>query len=134
MMFPNPESDYHSKYADIDQTNNVTGIKVPRIDEILEAYPEMFDVNERIEALRELDGLVYAQYPYILNWYGPFYRILYWNRFGMPESYMTKFGGGGGDILATWWYDKDKDTTLEEALKKKTALPVGETEVRYWVE
>jgi microcin C transport system substrate-binding protein len=133
MLFPNPEADYHSRYADIEQTNNVTGIKDPRIDEILEAYPKMFDVNKRIEALRELDGLIYKQYPYILNWYGPFSRVLYWNRFGMPESYVTKFGGAGSDILSSWWYDKEKDRVLEEAMKKKTALPVGETEVRYWL-
>jgi microcin C transport system substrate-binding protein len=131
MIFPNVESDFHSKYADIEQTNNITGIKVPRIDEILDAYPEMFDLNERIKALQELDGLIYNEHPYILNWYGPFNRILYWNRFGIPESYFTKFGDSG-DILSLWWYDEAKDKTLQEAMKKDTTLPVGEMIVDYW--
>ncbi len=133
MIFPNVESDFHSKYADIEQTNNITGIKLPRIDEILDAYPEMFDLNERIKALQELDGLIYNEHPYILNWYGPFSRILYWNRLGIPESYFTKFGDSG-DILSMWWYDEAKDKTLQEAMKNDMALPVGETEVKYWPE
>jgi microcin C transport system substrate-binding protein len=133
MLFPNVESDFHSKYADINQTNNITGIKNPKIDEILDKYPEMFDLNERIEALRKLDGLIYEEHPYILNWYGPFDRILYWNRFGMPASYFTKTGDYD-NILSLWWYDEEKDKALQEAMKNRTTLPVGETEVKYWLE
>ena len=131
MLFPNPEPDYHSKYADIDQTNNITGIKNPRIDEILGKYPEMFDLDERIKALQELDGLVYKEHPYLLGWYAPFSRMLYWDRFGMPESYFTRTGDYT-DILSLWWYDKEKDTKLKEAMKNDTLLPVGDVEVNYW--
>ncbi len=133
LIFPNPEPNYHSKYADIEQTNNITGIKHPRIDEILEKYPEMFDINERINALQELDELVYNEQPYILNWYAPFTRVLYWNRFGIPESYFTKFGDSDS-ILSMWWHDEEKDKTLEESMKEGTTLPVGETDARYWLE
>jgi microcin C transport system substrate-binding protein len=133
MLFPNVESDFHSKYADIEQTNNITGIKNPQIDEILDQYPKMFDVNERIAALRKLDGLVYQEHPYILDWYGPFNRVLYWDRFGMPESYFTKTGDYD-NILSLWWYDAGKDKALQDAMKNGSALPVGETEVKYWLE
>ena len=133
MMFPNPEPDYHSKYADIQQTNNITGIKVPRIDEILDAYPEMFDLEERVNALQELDNLVYNEHPYILSWYAPFSRVLYWNRFGMPGSYVTKTGDFR-EILSLWWFDEEKTQALEEAMKKDAKLPVGEVEVKYWSE
>jgi microcin C transport system substrate-binding protein len=133
MIFPNVESDFHSKYADIEQTNNITGIKNPQIDEILDQYPKMFDINERIAALRKLDGLVYQEHPYILDWYGPFNRVLYWDRFGMPESYFTKIGDYD-NILSLWWYDAEKDKVLQDAMKNGSALPAGETEVKYWLE
>jgi microcin C transport system substrate-binding protein len=133
LIFPNPESSYHSKYADMKQTNNITGIKHPRIDEILEAYPQMFDINDRITALQELDGLVYQEHPYILNWYAPFTRVLYWGRFGIPESYFSRFGNYR-DILSMWWYDEAKAKALEEAIDKNAPLPVGETQIRYWHE
>ncbi|MCP4402685.1 MAG: ABC transporter substrate-binding protein [bacterium] len=133
LIFPNPESGYHSKYADIDQTNNITGIKHPRIDEILEQYPEMFEVEQRVNALQELDGLVYQEHPYVLNWYGPFTRVLYWNRFEMPESYFSKFGDSD-DILSMWWYDEEKVQQLKETMKKGTPLKAGKVEVHYWTE
>ncbi len=132
LIFPNPESEYHSKYADMDQTNNITGVKVPRIDEILDAYPLMFNLNDRIQALQELDDLVYNEHPYILNWYGPYSRILYWNRFGMPEGYVTKFGNHE-DILMLWWYDQTQGMVLKEAVNKENDLPVGTTDVLYWL-
>jgi len=131
MTFPNPEANYHSKYADIHETNNVTGLKIPRVDEILDQYPLMFDLKERVAALQELDGLVYNEHPYILGWFAPFTRILYWDKFGMPESYLSKFGNYN-DIVSLWWYDADKDAQLTQAIKAKTALPVGETDIHYW--
>ncbi len=131
LLFPNPESSFHSDLADIDHTNNITGIQNPRIDEILEAYPEMFDLSERIAAIRELDHILYQEHPYILDWYGPFNRILYWNRFGMPESYFTKFGDYR-NILTFWWYDEEKAKELEQAMEHDRPLPVGETVVDYW--
>ncbi|MBD3306481.1 hypothetical protein GF348_08895 [candidate division KSB3 bacterium] len=132
MLFPNPEPDYHSKYADVNQTNNIVGIKNPRIDEILDAYPAMFEIEQRIAALQELDNLVYEEHPYILSWYAPFTRVLYWNRFGMPESYFAKFGRN--DIISHWWYDETKEQALQDAMDDDTSLPVGEVEVRYWEE
>lgn len=132
MLFPNPEPDYHSTYADMNDTNNITGIKVPRVDEILDAYPGMFDVQARITALQELDGLVYQEFPYVLSWYAPFTRLAYWNKFGMPTAYATKFGDV--DVIQTWWYDKEKDAQLQAAVKQNTKLPVGETIVNAWRE
>lgn len=135
LIFPNPEANYHSKYADIEQTNNITGLKIPRVDEILDQYPLMFDLQERIAALQELDGLIYNEYPYVLNWYAPFSRVMFWNRFGMPESYVTRYGselGVTNTIISMWWYEAEKDAQLAQAVKAKSALPVGETEVHYW--
>ncbi len=131
LVFPNPESDYHSKYADIPQTNNITGFKNSRVDEILDNYPGMFDMNARIAALQEMDGLVYQEHPYILNWYGPFTRILYWNKFNMPASFFTKFGDSDG-VLSLWWYDAARDQALTAAQKQGADLPVGEIENHYW--
>lgn len=131
LLFPNPESSFHSNLADIYHTNNITGVKNPQIDEILEKYREMFDLNERIEAIRKLDGILYKEHPYVLDWYGPFNRILYWNHFGMPEAYFTKFGNYR-NIFTLWWFDDEKDKALKEAMKSGTSFPVGETIVDYW--
>lgn len=133
LIFPNPEFNFHSRYADQNQTNNITGFKSQRVDQILEAYPEMFDLNERIRVLQEMDGLIHREHPYVLNWYGPFSRVLYWNRFGMPPFYFSKMGDLN-DILTLWWIDPEKDRALKEAMDKDKPLPVGPVDVKYWHE
>ena len=133
MIFPNPEFSFHSRYADQSQTNNITGFKNQRVDQILEAYPGMFDLNERIRALREMDGLIHREHPYMLNWYAPFSRVLYWNRFGMPPFYLSKMGDMD-DILTLWWFDPEKDRALKEAMNTDKPLPVGPVEIKYWLE
>jgi microcin C transport system substrate-binding protein len=130
-LFPNPESAFHSNIADVTASNNITGVKNPQIDAILDKYPTMFDLNERIAAIREVDGVLANEHHYILNWYGPFYRLLYWNKFDMPAWYLSKTGDSDS-MLALWWYDAKKDKILQDAIKNKTALPVGETIVDYW--
>ena len=133
LIFPNPEFNLHSRYADQNQTNNITGFKNTRVDHILEAYPEMFELKERIRSLREMDGLIHGEHPYVLNWYAPFTRVLYWNRFGMPAFYLTKMGDIN-DVLTLWWHDPDRDRGLKEAMNQNKSLPVGPVDVKYWME
>lgn len=131
LLFPNPESSFHSNIADIHNTNNITGLKNSEVDDILDKYPEMFELEDRVSAVRELDALIYQEYPYVLDWYGPFTRVLYWDKFSMPESYFTKTGDHT-DLLSLWWFDDQKEAALKEAMKNDMALPVGDTDVNFW--
>jgi microcin C transport system substrate-binding protein len=131
LLFPNPENAYDSSLADQENTNNIVGIKNDRIDEILEEYPTMFELDDRIAAVKEIDGLLYQEHPYLLGWYGPFERILYWNKFGMPDYHLNKFADHR-NMISLWWYDEAKDKALQEAMKSGTPLEIGETVVDYW--
>ena len=74
------------------------------------------------------------EHHYLLSWDAPFQRIAYWNKFGMPEGYLTRVGDYR-DIPSLWWVDPQKDAALRAAMGDNSAkLPVGETEVRYWVQ
>jgi microcin C transport system substrate-binding protein len=139
--FPNPEVEYHSRLADVGNNNNITGFKDHRIDELCDKYDTLFDPKERIETLRELDGVLTNQYDYILFWYSPSRRILYWNKFGMPAGILTRTGdresveflGPGPEQL--WWIDPAKSRKLDQALKNPSLkLDVGQTDNRYWQE
>ena len=61
-VFPNPRPEYHSETADIENTNNITGVKDKRVDELIERYDVTFDTNERAELLKKLDGILASQY------------------------------------------------------------------------
>ena len=71
LLFPNPETSFASTLADQKSTNNITGFKSARADQIFKAYDKMFDQPSRVRAMREVDGLVADSYQYILTWYDP---------------------------------------------------------------
>ena len=133
-LFPNPEVEYHSSLADPNGTNNITGIKNRRIDEITEAYNEMFDLDERIAAVREIDGILANLYPYILEWTAPFKRVVYLNKFGYPEGTFTRIGDYS-DIPSVWWIDPERLEQFDQAQRDPDIqLEVGPSEDRYWLD
>ncbi len=134
LLFPNPETAYHSSLADVNSTNNITGIKNSRIDEITEAYDGMFEVDERIAAIQEIDGILANLYPYILEWTAPFGRVAYWNKLGHPAGYFSRIGDYT-DIPSLWWIDPEKLEQLNQAQRDPgIQLEVGQSEDRYWLD
>jgi ABC-type oligopeptide transport system substrate-binding subunit len=132
LVFPNPETSVSSKLADLNNTNNVDGIKNARIDELLPIYDREFDPKKRIEIVREIDGILANYHGYILLWENSFQAIAYWNRFGYPEGYLTRIGDYR-DILYWWWIDPDRQRLLAQAnADPSVKLEVGPTDVRYW--
>jgi hypothetical protein len=76
-------------------------------------------------------------YIYMLEWYAPYQRFVYWNKYSQPEGYLSRIGlgmSGYFDALIMWWYDPAKDAALNQARKNNTALEVGPTDIRYWLE
>jgi microcin C transport system substrate-binding protein len=134
LLFPNPETSYASSLADQPDTNNITGFKSARVDELLGEYDREFDQQKRVAIIREIDGILASSYEYILGWDAPFNRIAYWNKFGHPEGYVSRIGDYR-DMVTMWWIDAQRDAELKRALgDDSVSLPVGATEVRYWPE
>ncbi|MFP6656765.1 MAG: hypothetical protein VB853_01215, partial [Pirellulales bacterium] len=79
----------------------------------------------------EVDAIVYKQQPYILSWYQPCQRVMYWNKFGMPD-YGFRRTLEWEDAFATWWIDPEKQKALNAARKNDTTLPVPATETHFW--
>lgn len=138
--FPDPEIEFHSRLADVNNSGNITGFKLKRIDEICDLYARTFDQSERVALMKELDGILTNEYHYILRIHAPAERIAYWNRYGAPAGHVTRMGdyysswslGPGPDQL--WWVDPQKARKLEEAMRDSSLkLEVGATEDRYWL-
>lgn len=135
LTFPNPETSFSSELADQDNTNNISGVKNERIDQLLKEYNVTYSQPRRVEIIREIDGILMQIRPYALGWYGPYSRLLYWNKFGHPESYTTRTSAWYNAIPSLWWIDPEKEKRLEEAKKDPLIkLEVGKTEVTYWRE
>lgn len=132
LLFPNPETSVRSTLADAKSTNNVTGVKNQRIDQLLDVYDREFNAQKRIEIIREIDGILANIHSYILMWDTPYERIAYWNKFGYPEGYLSRIGDYR-DVPSLWWIDSQKQAELARAMSDTSAkMAVGPVEARYW--
>ena len=131
--FPLPEQFFHSKQADQKSSTNITGFKNARVDEIIALYDKEFDVKKRAALLKELDGIVASQHHYLLEWYGPFQRMVWANKFGQPKGVITRIGDYR-DPVALWWIDPQLNAQYEQALRSGGKMPVGPSEDKYWLE
>lgn len=140
LIFPNPESSMHSKFADLKDNNNIWGFKNARVDEICEKYPLMFDLEDRIEAVKEIDSIATKEYLWCFGWYAPHTRILYWNKFGAPGFLLSRFERDTVSIISYWWFDAEKEQKLKTAVAREEPFPQDGTtyykgiDIKYWDE
>jgi len=69
----------------------------------------------------------------VLFWEPSYTRFAYWNRFGMPQGYFSRFGDYR-DVPGLWWIDPEKDAALKRAIGGNGKLPVGAVDDYYWIE
>jgi microcin C transport system substrate-binding protein len=97
--------------ADIDGSQNVSGIKDPVIDELVDLVIEAPDRETLVAITRSLDRVLLSGHYVIPNWHIRSFRMIYWNKFGRPEI-SPKYGLG---FPSTWWIDQDKLAALDSA-------------------
>lgn len=90
--------------ADAPGSFNVSGVKSPAIDALIE---QAIAANSRKEldiAGRALDRVLRAEHFWVPNWHKGSHWIAHWDRFGWPVI-KPKYDRG---IVDTWWYDPAK--------------------------
>ena len=132
--FPSPEASLRSDLADQKNTNNITGFKNKRADEIIAAYGKEFDFGKRAKLLQELDNIVTGEHHWILEWSAPYERLVYQHKFGQPKGLLTRIGDYR-DIPSIWWINPVRAQKLGEALRNPSIqLGEGPSDERYWLE
>lgn len=135
LNIPNPENTVRSKFADEKPSNNLPGVKDPRIDELCDQYDKSKTTEERLKILQEIDKRLVEGNYYVMSWIAPYnFRCAYWNKFNMPAwglphttSYRYEY------VFNTWWVDQDKAKKLAQAESDPSIiLPTEDVEVDYW--
>ncbi|MBQ6136469.1 MAG: ABC transporter substrate-binding protein [Kiritimatiellae bacterium] len=125
-----PETAWLSSEADRRQSDNTVGFKSAEVDRLIEAEKSMDSASERLAAYREIDRLVAEEVPFAFLWNIDHTRLLYWNKFGMPDTVLPKYSNEEG-VLTHWWYDEDRARELDEAVAGRKCLPDVPVEVDY---
>jgi microcin C transport system substrate-binding protein len=129
-VFKNPEGMWASKEADRRSGNNITGFKNETVDRLIEQQKSEFDVNKRNAIYREIDRIVFNQHPYVLLWNINYTRLLYWNKFGTPDTVLSKYGNESSAYWY-WWIDVDSQADLQYAMQEGLPLPPREPSVYF---
>ncbi len=129
-VFKNPEITWLGSEADRPQSANYTGFKSPRVDELIASEKSLTRMADRLDVYREIDRLICEQVPYAFLWNIAETRLLYWNRFGMPDVILGKYSDEKS-ILSYWWYDVDRAAELNQAIQEGTCLPAIPLRVDY---
>ncbi len=125
-----PEFMWSGTEADRKTSYNITGFNDDRVDALIDQQRTIFDIKRRHEIVRHLDGIVYKTYPYLLLWFADHTRLLYWNKFGMPDWVLSKYDNEYSAIRY-WWVDEDSQADLEDALATGQALPPKPLDVKF---
>jgi hypothetical protein len=76
---------------------------------VIGACVALLDYNDII---KEIDGIVYNEHPYVLDHFGPAQRVAFWNKFSMPDFGALRFADKN-ELMYTWWIDQDKLAKVE---------------------
>lgn len=97
--------------ADIPGSQNISGVKDPVIDELVDLVIQAPDRETLVATTRALDRVLLSGHYVIPNWHIRSFRLIYWNKFGRPDT-QPKYGLG---FPGTWWIDQDKLAALDSA-------------------
>jgi microcin C transport system substrate-binding protein len=90
--------------ADAPGSFNISGVKSPAIDALIEQVVSAESRKQLDVAGRALDRVLRAEHFWVPNWHKGSHWIAHWDRFGWP-AIKPKYDRG---IVDTWWYDPAK--------------------------
>lgn len=95
----NEQKDYWgSEAADIVGSNNIIGIKNPVVDGLIKGLIAAQEKTEFMAYVKALDRVLLYENYMIFQWYSPFQRVAYWDKFGQPKTSVKT-----GFQPYTWW-------------------------------
>jgi microcin C transport system substrate-binding protein len=96
-------------FADQPGSSNALGLKDPVLDALVDQLVASPDRASLVARTHALDRVLLWGYYVIPQWYLPYDRIAFWDKFGRPSVTPAQ-----GVQIDTWWVDPAKAATLAE--------------------
>jgi microcin C transport system substrate-binding protein len=100
---------FGSKAADMPGSKNVSGLKNPAVDALINRVVNAKTRDELIVAARALDRVVMWSEIVIPHWFKGAHNIAYWNKYERPAT-KPRYDLG---LLDTWWFNSEKAKFIE---------------------
>jgi len=97
-----------SEAAGAEGSFNLSGIKDPVIDALIEKVMAARSRAAMVTATRAIDRVLRAGHYWVPHWYKASHGMVYWNRYSRPAVKPLYDRG-----LDTWWYDVAKAEKLK---------------------
>ncbi len=104
------KSYWGSDAASMDGSFNLSGIKDPVIDALIDKVVQAKSRPELVTATRAIDRVLRAGHYWVPHWYKAAHTVAFWNKFSRPPV-MPKYDPG---VIDTWWYDAEKAGKLSK--------------------
>jgi len=92
-----------SESAAVKGSNNVIGIRNPVVDELIKGLIAAQKKEEYVAYVKALDRVLKSETYMIFQWYSPYDRVGYWDKFGIPEN-----ADNVGFQPYIWWSEEKK--------------------------
>jgi microcin C transport system substrate-binding protein len=100
---------FSSAAADQPDSRNLSGIKDPVVDKLVERVIFATDRDDLIAATRALDRVLLWGYYIVPHWHLPKVWMAYWNKFGIPDEQPAY----SGVDTNSWWIDTEREAALQ---------------------
>jgi microcin C transport system substrate-binding protein len=115
---------FHSDNAHKPQTNNITNTDDPEMDELIDAFRNSLEEDERIELSLKIQKKIHDIGMFVPTFMVPYVRQAYWRWWMLPDVPGTKMSG---DLFSPFssatgglfWYEHDLKLETEKAMKEK---------------
>lgn len=109
----NEQRDYWTtEAADRPRSRNLSGLKSPAIDEMVELLIAAPTRKSLVARTRALDRALQWSHIVVPHWHIAYDRIARWDKFGMPKKIPVQ-----GVVTSTWWIDPEKEAALSQRKK-----------------
>jgi len=105
------KSFWGSGAAAMDGSFNLSGIKDPVVDALIDKVTQAQSRADLLTATRAIDRVLRASHYWVPHWYKASHNIAYWNKFSRP-TVQPKYDPG---VIDTWWYDAEKAAKLTKS-------------------
>lgn len=100
-----------SRAADTVGSFNLSGIRSPVVDALIEEAVGATSREELTTAARALDRVLRAGHYWVPHWFKAAHHLAFWDKFSWPAVKPAYDRG----VIETWWYDDAKAARLAQA-------------------